>query len=125
MARTTIGFGCLLVVLGVGAYLGTGRASVTALIPAFVGLPILLLGVVALSDRYRKHAMHGAVLLGVLGLLGASRGFKSLPALLSGGEVERPAAAWVQIAMALACLAFVLLCVLSFMKARRSERVDT
>ena len=125
MAKMTIGIGCVLIALGVGSYFGTGRASVTALIPAFVGLPLALLGVAALNDRLRKHAMHGAAVIGLLGFVGASRGFAKLPALLTGGEVERPVAAYVQIAMALVCLVFVVLCVGSFIKARRAERSDS
>ncbi len=120
MAKITIGIGCVLIALGVGSYFGTGRASVTALIPAFVGLPLALLGVVALNDGRRKHAMHAAAVMGLLGFGGASRGFAELPALLTGGEVEKPVAAYVQIAMSLVCLAFLVLCVRSFIRARRS-----
>ncbi len=125
MAKTTIGIGCVLIALGVGSYFGTGRASLTALIPAFFGLALVLLGVAALNDRRRKHAMHAAAVVGLLGLLGASRGFAKLPALLTGGEVEKPVAAYVQIAMSLVCLVFVVLCALSFIKARRADGVDT
>jgi len=120
MAKITIGIGCVLIALGVGSYLGTGRESVTALIPAFFGLPLALLGVVALNDGRRKHAMHAAAAIGLLGFLGAARGFAKLPALLSGGEVEKPVAAYAQITMSLVCLVFLVLCVNSFIKARRS-----
>ncbi len=125
MAKTTIGIGCLLIALGVGSYFGTGRGSVMALIPAFVGLPLALLGVVALNDGLRKHAMHAAAAIGLLGFIGAARGFAKLPALLTGGEVERPVAVYVQIAMALVCLVFVVLCVFQFIKTHRSERSDS
>ena len=120
MAKITIGIGCVLIALGVGSYFGTGRTSMTALIPAFVGLPLALLGVVALNDRRRKYAMHAAAGVGLLGFLGASRGFAKLPALLTGGEVEKPVAAYMQIAMSLVCLVFLVLCVRSFIRARRS-----
>ena len=120
MAKITIGIGCVLIALGVGSYLGTGRGSVTALIPAFFGLPLALLGVVALNEGLRKHAMHAAAAIGLLGFLGAARGFAKLPALLSGGEVEKPVAAYAQITMSLVCLVFLVLCVKSFIKARRS-----
>ena len=125
MAKITIGLGLVLIALGVGSYLGTGRASVTALIPAFVGLPLALLGAAALNDRLRKHAMHVAVVVGLLGFAGAARGFAKLPSILTGGEVERPVAVYVQIAMSLLCLVFVVLCVGSFIKTRRSGRSDS
>ena len=125
MAKTTIGIGCVLIALGVGSYFGTGRASLTALIPAFFGLALALLGGAAPNDRWRQHAMHAAAVVGLLGLFGASRGFAKLPALLTGGEVEKPVAAYVQIALSLVCLVFVVLCVLSFIQARRAERSDS
>ena len=52
----TVGF--LLVLLGVVGYFGTGRASVTALIPALVGAVFLVLALVARNPDARKHAMH-------------------------------------------------------------------
>lgn len=120
MAKITIGLGLVLIALGLGSYFGTGRASVTAMIPAFFGLPLLLLGLVALNERRRRTAVHIAVVLGLLGFAGSVTGLTKLPALLTGGELERPAAVAVQAAMAIACLVFVLLCVWSFIKARRA-----
>ncbi len=57
MANVTIGLGIVLLALGLGSYFGTGRTSVTALIPAFFGLPLLALGWLALKENVRKHAM--------------------------------------------------------------------
>jgi hypothetical protein len=120
MARITIGLGLVLIALGLGGYFGTGRASVTALIPAFFGLALLLLGLVALNARLRRHAMHLAVIIGLLGCAGTARGLIKLPVLLTGGEDARPAAVAVQAAMSVACFIYVLLCVRSFIKARRA-----
>ena len=47
MPKISLVVGILLVVQGVGFYVGTSSRSITALIPAFVGLPILVLGIVA------------------------------------------------------------------------------
>ena len=121
MAKITIGLGLVLIALGIGSYLGTGRASVTALIPAFFGVPLLLLGLLALKESMRKHAMHIAAVMGLLGCGGTVGGLMKLPVLLTGGEVERPAAVAVQAAMAIVCFVFVLLCVWSFIKARRAS----
>ncbi len=49
MANVTIGLGIVLLALGLGSYFGSGRTSVTALIPAFFGLPLLVLGWLALN----------------------------------------------------------------------------
>ncbi len=121
MAKITIGLGFVLIAIGLGSYFGTGRASVTALIPALFGLPLLILGLVALSERRRKTAIHIAVGIGLLGFAGTVRGLMKLPVLLTGGELERPTAVAVQSAMAIVCLVFVLLCVWSFIKARRAS----
>ena len=121
MAKITIGLGLVLIALGLGSYFGTGQASVTALIPAFFGLPLLLLGLAALKERMRKTAMHIAVAVGLLGFAGTVSGLMKLPVLLTGGELERPAAVGVQAAMAIVCFVFVLLCVWSFIKARRAS----
>ena len=120
MAKITIGLGLVLIVLGLGGYFGTGRESWTALIPALFGLPLALLGVVALKESMRKHAMHVAATIGLLGFAGTVKGLMKLPVLLTGGELARPSAVAVQAAMAIVCLLFVVLCVWSFIKARRA-----
>ena len=119
MAKITIGFSLALVLIGVISYVATGMEHVTALIPAFLGVPILILGVLALNEGRRKHAMHAAVVLALLGLLGTLRGLTQLPALLSGADVARPAAVVAQSLTAVLCAIFIALAVRSFMNARR------
>ena len=121
MPQTTVAFGVLLCLVGVGFYAGTGGASLTALIPAFLGLPLVVAGVLARREAWRRHAMHAAALLGTLGVLGSLRGAVQLPALLAGSEVARPAAVAAQSVTALLCLVFVGLCVRSFVNARRER----
>jgi hypothetical protein len=120
MASFTIILGIALIALGAGGYLGTGRESFTALIPVLFGLPMLILGLLALRRAARKVAMHIAVVIGVLGFAGAARGLLKLPTLLRSPEdVERPAAVASQSTMALLCLLFILACAGSFIRARR------
>jgi hypothetical protein len=111
MSRQTLVFGGILILLGLGGFLGTGARSVTALIPAFVGLPMVALGLVALrgSERSSGYALGAAVALALLGFAGAARGLIKLPELLAGGDVERPIAIVMQSAMALVCAVFVAL----------------
>jgi len=106
MAVATAAFGLLLVVLGLGGYLGTRRVSKTALIPAFIGLPILMLGLVALSETAMKPAIIAATIVAILGFFGAARGLPKLVMLLSGATVERPIAAIMQSLMAFLCLGY-------------------
>ena len=117
MARTAMTAGVLLILLGLLAYFGTGRESVTALIPAFFGLPILLLGWLGRAETRRKHALHAASVLAALGLAGSARGLPQAWKLIAGDAVGRPMAAVSQAIMALICLIFLVLAVRSFVAA--------
>ena len=119
MANTTIGFGIVLIVLGLGGYFGTDRVSLTALIPAAFGLLLVIFGALARDEKRRKMAMHIAVTIGLLGFLGTVSGLVKLPTLLSGGEVARPAAVIAQSIMAVLMAVYVGMCVKSFIDARR------
>jgi fluoride ion exporter CrcB/FEX len=119
LANTTIGFGIVLIVLGLGGYFGTDRVSLTALIPAAFGLLLVIFGALARDEKRRKLAMHIAVTVGLLGFLGTVSGLVKLPTLLSGGEVARPAAVISQSIMAVLMAVYVGMCVKSFIDARR------
>jgi hypothetical protein len=123
MANTTIGFGVILLVLGIGGYFGSGMVSLTALIPAAFGLLLLICGVIARDPGKRKHAMHFAAMIGLLGFLGSARGLAKIGAVLAGQPVERQNAVIAQAVMAILMLIFVALCVRSFIEARRSRTV--
>ena len=122
MGKIAILFGILLILLGIGGFIGTGSAHKTALIPAYFGAPIALFGVLALKPNLRMHAMHGAVLVGLLAFLGALVMVIKVLARLAGGQpIERPIAFWMQLLMLLISGVFVLLCVRSFIQARRNR----
>jgi len=122
MANITIIIGLLLIALGAGGYFGGGQASMTALIPAFFGLPIALFGALALKEKLRKHAMHGAVLLGLLGFVGAL--MRPVKKLFGEEAFELNLATGSQLVMAAICLIFVVLCVRSFIAARKSREAE-
>lgn len=124
VARLTTVFGALLVVLGLVSYFGLGRESITALIPAFFGLPLLVLGWLMNDPAKVKHAGHAAALLALLGLAGSFRGVPNTVTLLQGGEVQRPEASVAQSIMAALCLVFVLLAIKSFVDVRRAAKAD-
>ncbi|MEZ5364390.1 MAG: hypothetical protein R2748_19155 [Bryobacterales bacterium] len=120
MAKTAMLFGVLLILLGLVGWVGSGMESPTALIPAVFGLLLLIAGAVALNESRRKHAMHAAAMVGLLGF-GPASGLLQLPALLGGAEVARPAAVASKSAMAVLSAIFVALCVRSFIAARRAR----
>jgi hypothetical protein len=121
VARTTIYFGVALIALGIGGYVSSAAVSITALIPAVFGGAFVLLGGLGLREHYRKHAMHAAAALGLIGFLGTASGLVGLVRLLSGTEVVRPAAVVAQSVMAILTAVFVGLCVKSFVDARRAR----
>ena len=121
MPNTTILFGLLLILLGIGGFVGTGSTAPTALIPAAFGLVLLITGIMARNPARRKMAMHIAVVVGLLGFLGTVPGLMKLGTLISGGEVARPAAVISQSIMALLTAFFTILCVRSFIRARASR----
>jgi hypothetical protein len=95
--------GALLIVLGALAYVGTGFASVTALIPAFFGVAVVALGWVGRTTGRRRLAAYGYGLLGLLGIVGSTRGLADVWTLVTGGSVEAPVAAVSQAAMVVLC----------------------
>jgi hypothetical protein len=112
MPAITVAVGVLLVIQGVGFYVATGASSITALIPTFVGLPILLLGLLGLKESARKHAMHLSAVLALIGLLAA------VGRLASAGVSLSPSGISVLI-LALLTGVFLALCIKSFVDARR------
>ena len=104
-------------VVGYGYGMSADRASITALIPAFFGLVLVVLGALSkMNEGLRKHLMHAAVALALLGfILTAGR------VLMKLSEITLSAAVVSQISMAAVCLIFVLLGVRSFAAARRER----
>lgn len=100
--------GVILIVLGVAGYLATGMASVTALIPAFLGIILFMAGWAGTrSERARTPALVVSVLVAALGFFGSLRGLGDFVTLVSGGTVERPVATVAQMLTALLCLGFL------------------
>ena len=120
MPRLTLLLALTLIVLGVGSWLVTGRESITALIPAFFGVPFALLALRAEKEGARKLAMHLAATLALIGIAGTVTGVVKTVKMLAGAEIARPPAAIAQTIMCALCLTFLILCVRSFVKARRA-----
>jgi hypothetical protein len=119
MPTLAIVFGLILEAMGTGAYFLSETKSLTALIPAFFGTLILLLGIIgSIFHKARMHVMHLAALVGLIGTLGGlGMGLPKVGALLAG-TAERPTAVVIQIAMGVVCIVFLGLCVKSFIDAR-------
>lgn len=119
MNTVTRNVGVALIVVGVGGYVGTGAQSLTALVPSLVGAVLLVLWAVARNPARRRTAIHSALGVALVGLLASGMPLMDLPALLTGGDVERPAAVLSAAAMAGLCLVYLVLGIRSFRAARR------
>ena len=118
MARFTLMVGVILVVLGVGAYFGTGRTSFTALIPSVFGVLLAIFGAMAQNPERRKMAMHIAMVVAVLGILGTVGGLVAFVRSLTGGD---PAGIAVvsRTLMAMVLIVYLVMGVRTFIAARR------
>ncbi|MEK7414900.1 MAG: hypothetical protein AAB263_16420 [Planctomycetota bacterium] len=124
MPTITIVLGVLLIILGVASRVLSDSPSWTVLIPAIIGALFLVLGLLALRQALRKHAMHAAALVALLAIGGSIGGLLKLPALLSGGEIERPLAV---VARSLTCVlsfTFLVLAIRSFVVARLERKAQ-
>lgn len=118
MPMTAVVTGIILILIGIVGYIAgdADKRSLTALIPSAFGLIIAILGFAAsASENLRKHLMHAAVLVALLGFVIPTGRLASkfseltftLPVIMQG-------------LMALVCLFFVILAIQSFVNARRN-----
>ena len=123
MARVTIVLGVLLILIGVAGFVATGSHAPTALIPSLVGLLFCIFGALASSEDPKKRMlwMHIAVTVALLMFLGTIKADIDVFRLAHGAVLARPIAVEEKAAMSLLCLLYVLLCVRSFIAARRSR----
>jgi len=141
LAKVTLVFAVLLIVLGLVGYFGTGAQHVTALIPAWFGVALGFGGLLAISpsESRRKLFMHINVTIGLVGFIGGAvemtRSIIVLNRKLAAVQPDATSHSTVSfssnfaIAMASKAtmtgllLIYVILCVRSFIAARRAREV--
>ncbi|MEO6983247.1 MAG: hypothetical protein ABI072_09050 [Edaphobacter sp.] len=123
MAKFTIAFGTLLILLGIVGYVTTGSAHPTALIPSVLGVFFIFFGIMANTEnaKRRKLWMHISVTVALLGFLSMIPADFDVIRLSRGAYFPYPEAVEVKAVMSLLCLLYVLFCVRSFIVARRSR----
>ena len=121
MAKLTVVFGALLMVLSAVAYAELHFWH--TFIPGVFGLLLVVFGLLANTENAKKRMlfMHIAVTVGLLGFLGTIPGIVGVIQMAAGHVVARPDAAKVQAVMGAICFVFVGLCVRSFIAARRNR----
>jgi hypothetical protein len=123
MAKITVLVGILLILLGGASYILTGHRFPTSLIPVAFGILLATFGRMAETpvQRRRMLFMHIAVTIGLLGFLATAPALVSVVQLFKGKLFPYPAAIEEKAAMSALLLIYVVLCVRSFIAARRSR----
>ena len=127
MAKVTLGFAFVLVVLGAMGFVSTGSTHLTALIPCAFGTVLGIAGALAMAGdaKQRMIWMHIAVTVGLLGFLGSFSRAIDEYIQAHGEPMAHPVAVEYQAAMAAVCLVYVVLCVRSFIAARKARELGT
>jgi hypothetical protein len=123
MAKITVLFGVLLIILGAASFILTGQRFPTSLIPVAFGILLVIFGGMAETPETRRRMlfMHIAVTIGLLGFLATAPALLSAFQLFKGKLFPYPAAIEEKAAMSVLLLIYVVLCVRSFIAARRSR----
>jgi hypothetical protein len=123
MAKITVLVGILLIILGGASYILTGHQFPTSLIPVAFGILLATFGRMAETPvpRRRMLFMHIAVTIGLLGFLATAPALVQVVELFKGKLFPYPAAVEEKAAMSALLLIYVVLCVRSFIAARRSR----
>ena len=114
MLKVTNIVALLLIALGSGAFIVS--SSPTALLPAYVGVALLALGVLSITFvKARKHLMNSALLVTLLGALAPAAALA-----IRAGQMS-PLALTVNIGMLSLCAALFVIQIRFFLKARRTR----
>ncbi len=123
MPKVAVVAGLLLCVIGiVGVIVGqqdTGKIQPTALIPFFIGDIFILLGIISIvKPNLRKHMMHFLAMIALLGFGGATFSFikRYSPEMATVAMVA-------MLSTAAICLITLLLCIKSFIDARKARTI--
>ena len=114
MHRWTILFGLLLVVIGLGGYYFSDAKQPMTLIPAVLGIAMFVCGVVAAQGAMRMLAMRVAALIGMIGFVG--------PMVTIFNDITNTAEVLAKGLTSALCLMFVMMCINSFLEARRARK---
>jgi|TARA_B100001059_G_scaffold77627_1_gene75311 hypothetical protein len=117
MENISLIYGIFLILWGIGVSYLSDSNSITSYIPSIFGLPILLFAVLALLiPSKKKLLMHIVVTFGLIIFLGGLDFFRSL-----GNPFENVWADSSKLMMMITGFLFTLLCVKSFIFARKNK----
>ena len=93
-------------------------SSITSLVPAFFGFPLVLIGFISMiKPTFRKALMHIAVLIGIIAFLGGLDFFRGMFANYYAGLSK--------LMLLLTGFAYVFFCIQSFIFVRRQKKMKS
>ena len=93
-------------------------SSITSLVPAFVGFPLVLIGFISMiKPTFRKALMHIAVLIGIIAFLGGLDFFRGMFANYYAGLSK--------LMLLITGFAYVYCCIQSFIFVRRQKKMKS
>lgn len=119
MTKLTFTIGGILTAAGIIAYVATGAVSVTALIPSFVGVLMLICGFLARKPSLHKHSIRAALVVALLGAAGSLMNVVEIGDLFAG-TAENPGAIVTSLIMFVLLVYYLVMGVRSFLAVRRS-----
>ena len=119
--KTTYFYAFALILIGLIGYIITSAQSITALIPAFFGVVVLIFAIWSKNEKRKPLAMHIVSGLALVGFLATVSGIVKVVSMLGGEEIARPAASISQAVMALVSAGYLSVSITSFVSARKKR----
>ncbi|MGO2111894.1 MAG: hypothetical protein ACTH31_09790 [Pseudoclavibacter sp.] len=110
----------MLIIIGAIAYFATQFASWTALIPAILGVVVLICGLVALKRP--RAGLYAGLVIAVIGILSTAMNVAQVGELLAG-EAERPAAVITSLITFVLLIASLIAGITALVRGRRHKAV--
>ena len=111
-------YGLFMVIWGISISLISGSSSITSMIPAFIGVPLALIGFISMiKPTFRKALMHVAVVIGIIAFLGGLDFFR--------GMFNNYYAGLSKLMLLISGFVYVYFCVQSFIFVRRQKKLQS
>ena len=111
-------YGLFMVIWAFSISFITESSSITSMIPAFIGLPLVFIGIVStIKPTFRKALMHIAVLIGAIAFLGGLDFFRSMFSNYYAGLSK--------LMLLITGFIYIYFCVQSFIFVRRQKKLKS
>ena len=111
-------YGLFMVIWALSISFIAESSSITSMIPAFIGLPLVFIGIVStIKPTFRKALMHIAVLIGAMAFLGGLDFFRSMFSNYYAGLSK--------LMLLITGTIYIYFCVQSFIFVRRQKKLKS